>query len=97
MAVDGFLLMSGWLNSMSMDSTYYKGPTTLLAVKHFFIHRSFRIAPVYYLLMLCLLVLLGPDHRAHCWDSFWYNIFFASNYYLGTSCWMFAWSLVLEV
>ena len=75
-AVDGFLLMSGWLNALSMDNTYDKGPTKLTAVKNFFIHRFFRIAPVYYLCILCVMNVMGPHHRQLCWDYLLYNIFF---------------------
>lgn len=69
-AVDGFLLMSGWLNAQSMDQGYKKTPTKLVAAKNFFIHRFFRIVPIYYLCIFFVIVLMGPARRELCLDTF---------------------------
>ena len=60
--VDGFLLMSGWLNSMSMDATYERLPK-LKGIKNFFVHRFFRIAPCFYLCIITIILIGADDMR----------------------------------
>ena len=60
--VDGFLIMSGWLNAMSLDKTFAT-QTKGKAIKAFFVHRAFRILPVYYLLLLLIFVLFWGLER----------------------------------
>ncbi len=50
--VDGFFFMSGWLNCHSMESTYRNTKDRKSALKSFFIHRVFRILPIYYIVLI---------------------------------------------
>ena len=57
--VDGFLVMSGWLNAMSMDKALRANKPACTATKSFFIHRAFRILPAYYLLLIMIIIFMG--------------------------------------
>ena len=96
--VDGFLLMSGWLNAMSLDKSFEK-QTIGKAVGSFFVHRAFRILPVYYLLLVIIFVLFwGLDRDERCGQDIFQMIFLYQNFYeCGHRCWAVTWSLALEV
>lgn len=64
--VDGFLVMSGWLNALSLDRALKGNKPKLTATKSYFIHRAFRILPVYYLLLVMIFALLGSARREKC-------------------------------
>lgn len=96
--VDGFFFMSGWLNAQSMDSSYARAPTKMKAVKNFFIHRFFRIAPAYYICIFTVIVVMPTPHREICLDNIGKIIIFSQNFGDGgNSCWPYIWSLVIEV
>jgi peptidoglycan/LPS O-acetylase OafA/YrhL len=95
-AVDGFFLMSGWLNSLSMESTYEGSKDSDSAIKSFIIHRGFRILPVYYIVIVLVQVLRGPAGREICNKSFFFHVLFLQNF-KGQECWVYTWSLVVEI
>ena len=91
--VDGFLVMSGWLNAMSMDRALRANKPAWTATKSFFIHRAFRILPAYYLLLILIFIFMGNNRREACLEE--WQVFFLFDDY--GKCWAVQWSLALEV
>ena len=86
--VDGFLLMSGWLNALSLHKSIGMG-SKIKAVSSFFIHRAFRILPVFYLLLFMIFLFLGINSIEKCGSDILEMIFMTAN----SSCWAVYWSL----
>jgi peptidoglycan/LPS O-acetylase OafA/YrhL len=75
-----FFVLSGFLITgilLRSKQKVEEGSSIRKAFKVFYMRRSLRIFPVYYLLLFVLLVL----NLASVSDSFWWHFFYASNFY----------------
>lgn len=75
-----FFVLSGFLITgilLKSKHNVEEGSSISKAFKVFYMRRSLRIFPVYYLLLFVLLVL----NLASVKDSFWWHFFYASNFY----------------
>ncbi|MBI1781730.1 MAG: acyltransferase [Sphingobacteriales bacterium] len=75
-----FFVLSGFLITgilMRSKQQVESGASIRAAFKVFYIRRALRIFPVYYLLLILLLIFNLSDIR----DNFWWHFFYASNFY----------------
>jgi peptidoglycan/LPS O-acetylase OafA/YrhL len=94
--VSMFFVISGFLITLGLIKSKYKQENVGITLYKFYIRRSLRIFPIYY---LTLLIIWYFDH-AKVADSIWWNIFYLSNFYnLKIKDWggmSHLWSLAVE-
>lgn len=75
--VQMFFVISGFLITLGLLGSRRSSQSTAISLSRFYIRRSLRIFPIYYLTILAI-KLLDPSKMG---DNLWWNVFYVSNFY----------------